>query len=252
METPRQQTFKSEREYSRLYYRFGCGVPDSILLFKKLGCKNLGEVIISTFKVAIFGAVNLMICCGVEKHYNDFTQIMKDFMNAIPQGDYKTMIKSTCKLAAFDVFYRPNFIFEDPNSIDSYKRVNPDEATIENMCELVRRSLIFLEDFGPVISTGFDFSPNGYTSIVNAGDGDFLTHDTLWDMKVHKSHLKSEHALQVLMYWIMGQHSGQEIFKGINKIGLYNPRSHTVYILEVSKIAPEIIRKIEREVICYE
>ena len=83
------------------------------------------------------------------------------------------------------------------------------------------------------------------------GDGDFLTSDTLWDFKVLKKSPQSKHTLQILMYWIMGQHSGQAIFNGINKIGIYNPRSNTAYTLDVSKIHSDTISAIEKEVICY-
>ncbi len=53
------------------------------------------------------------------------------------------------------------------------------------------------------------------------------------------------------MYWIMGQHSGQEIFKTITKIGLYNPRQNVAYTLDVAKIPAEVIREVEEKVICY-
>ena len=56
----------------------------------------------------------------------------------------------------------------------------------------------------------FTFEPTGYTKIVNAGDGDFLTKDTLWDFKVSKSKIDRKQTLQILMYWIMGKHSGKK------------------------------------------
>ena len=45
----------------------------------------------------------------------------------------------------------------------------------------------FWEDYGPIVKDGFTFEPNGYTEIVNSGDGDYLTADTIWDFKVSKS-----------------------------------------------------------------
>ncbi len=53
------------------------------------------------------------------------------------------------------------------------------------------------------------------------------------------------------MYWIMGQHSGQEIFKNIRKVGIFNPRLNIVYLLDISSISKEIITEVERDVICY-
>ena len=92
----------------------------------------------------------------------------------------------------------------------------------------------------------------GYTATVDAGDGDFLTQDTLWEFKVTKSRLTSQHTLQLLMYWIMGQHSGQEIYKGITRLGLFNPRLHKEYLLNTNDIPDEVIKAVERDVICYE
>ena len=53
------------------------------------------------------------------------------------------------------------------------------------------------------------------------------------------------------MYWIMGQHSGQKVYKNITRLGIFNPRLNFVYTLDLADIAPEIIEEIERDVICY-
>lgn len=92
----------------------------------------------------------------------------------------------------------------------------------------------------------------GYTATVSSGDGDFLSEDTLWDFKVSKSKPTSQHTLQLLMYWIMGQHSGQDKFKNITRLGIFNPRLNTVYLLNMEDVSPEIIATVEKEVICYE
>lgn len=91
----------------------------------------------------------------------------------------------------------------------------------------------------------------GYTATVSQGDGDFLTSDTLWDFKVSKLKPTNKNTLQLLMYWIMGQHSGQEIYKKITKLGIFNPRLNVVYLLDIKKIPKDIIETVEKEVICY-
>ena len=53
------------------------------------------------------------------------------------------------------------------------------------------------------------------------------------------------------MYWIMGQHSGNEMFKGIAKLGIFNPRLNVVYTYDISNISKETIKEIEEKVICY-
>jgi hypothetical protein len=57
---------------------------------------------------------------------------------------------------------------------------------------MVERSLKFVEEYGPIILEGFTFE-GGYTDIVQAGDGDFITEDTLWDFKVTSASITTRH-----------------------------------------------------------
>ena len=177
-------------------------------------------------------------------------------------------IQCATKLVSFDVWYRNTPVA--PIS-PTHREVNPNKETIENIRILVKRSTEFFKKYGPVTADGFTFEPvdadpekdaerlaklkkwtyGGYTSIVDAGDGDFLTKDTLWDFKVTKAAPTSKHTLQLLMYWIMGKHSGQPIYKNIDKIGIYNPRFNKVYTYKVSDLPKETIEYIEKEIICY-
>ena len=185
------------------------------------------------------------------------------------QGLDDKSIYNACKLVTFDVSCR------NPSrahlAIEAYNNVKPDLHTLANIRIMVERSLLFFKKYGPIVSAGFTFKPveintdakmemiisqkgtyGGYTATVSSGDGDFLTKDTLWDFKVTRDKPSSRDRLQVLMYWIMGKHSGQEIYKNINKIGIYNPRHNLVYLLDMETVSPEIIEIVEREVICYE
>ena len=203
----------------------------------------IGKRFLKAFEVSCTGAVHAQAYYGVEGAVEVFTALLTEALNKPDK-----LITNACKLVTFDVWYR------NPLSAvhsRTYEEVNPDGAAIENIRNMVKRSVRFFKEREPVISAGFDFAPSGYTKTVHSGDGDFLTADTLWDMKVRRSRLKSDSALQVLMYWIMGQHSGEEIFRDITKIGIYNPRQNVAYILDTEKISPEVIREIEDEVICY-
>lgn len=157
-------------------------------------------------------------------------------------------VAAACKLVTFDVWLRDRTAaLLSRNAADT----NPDGATIENLRIMIKRSLAFWEQYGPVVQDGFTFGPNGYTVTVDSGDGDYLTSDTLWDFKVVKSKLTSAHTLQLLMYWIMGQHSGQDIFKSIANIGVFNPRQNVVYLLDMHSVSKDVIKIVERDVICY-
>ena len=171
----------------------------------------------------------------------------KRFLKHIKKLDKKSIINA-CKLVTYDVWYR-----NPMNALKSRgpEETNPDNKTIENVRIMVERSIDFWKTYGPITSDGFTFEPNGYTNIVNTGDGDFLTEDTLWDFKVSKSKPTSKHTLQLLMYWIMGQHSGQDIFKTITRIGIYNPRLNCAYTLDVDRISDEVIKEVEEKVIGY-
>lgn len=129
---------------------------------------------------------------------------------------------------------------------------NPNAETIENIRIYIQRSLKFWDLYGPIKAEGITFEKKGYTKIVSTGDADYLTNDTLWDIKVLKSSIQSKHTLQLLMYYIMGKHSEKSEFNDITKIGIYNPRLNEAYILKVSEIPEEIIKMVEKDVICYE
>lgn len=164
------------------------------------------------------------------------------------KGINKKTIINACKLASYDVWYR------NPYAAITAKRPSipkPNRATIKNIKIMLQRSRRFWDSYGPIVADGFSFEPYGYTQTVHAGDGDFLTADTLWDFKVSKYRPTSKHTLQLLMYWIMGQHSGQAVFRPIHKLGIFNPRLNEVYLLDINQIPGEVIAEVESNVICY-
>lgn len=223
----------------------------------------MGTDIVEAFRISLQGAVMAEKMGGVKKALAIADKLLK----GIKGLDDNTVINA-CKLVTFDVWFRNPL---GAMMSKGYNETNPDKATIENIQTLVKRSMAFFEKYGPVTKDGFTFEPvradnkayekmmktgkgsfGGYTATVDSGDGDFLTADTLWDFKVSKTKPTNKHTLQLLMYWIMGKHSGQDIFKSITKLGIFNPRLSTVYLLEMSKVSADIIETVEREVICYE
>lgn len=226
-----------------------------------------------TFKISLSGL----------KYALDYNAdiISQKEINAIKTGitglDDISVINA-CKLASFDIWSR-NYSRAKNMPIG---QTNPDKATIQNIQTMVKRSLAFFEKYGPIVETGFHFAPvsalatkedgttaynwaayyemmetrqgsfGGYTPTVEAGEGDYLTRDTLWEFKVIKSKLTSRYTLQLLMYWIMGQHSGQEAFKSITKLGVFNPRLNKMYLYDIKHIPREVIQIVEKEIICYD
>lgn len=222
---------------------------------------TMGADIVEAFKISLQGAM-MAEKLGVKKSMSVAEKLIK----GIKGLDDKSVINA-CKLVTFDVWFRNPI---GAMMAKGYNETNPDRETIENIQTLVKRSITFFEKYGPVTKDGFTFEPGkpdekayekmiktgkgtygGYTVTVDSGDGDFLTADTLWDFKVSKSKPTNKHTLQLLMYWIMGQHSGQDVFKDITKLGIFNPRLNTVYLLDMSKVSADTIKTVEDEIICY-
>lgn len=203
---------------------------------------KIGADIKEAFKISLTGAI------GAEfLGKKNFVKKLNEILNNI-KGLDDTSIINACKAVTFDVWYRNPKAAELAKGADE---TNPDKETIENIKILIERSLSFWEKYGPIIVDGFTFEEKGYTDVVNAGDGDFLTKDTLWDFKVSKSEPKSDHTLQLLMYYIMGKHSEKPEFDNINKIGIFNPRLNKVYLLDINTVSKDVIKEVEKDVICY-
>ena len=152
---------------------------------------------------------------------------------------------AACKLAGYDVCYRVGAFWYKPVS-----EINPNECTVENIILMVKRSVEFWKEYGPIVQDGFSFY-GGYTPVITSGDGDFLTKDTLWDFKVIKREPTSKHTLQLLVYYIMGKHSRNEHFDSIEYLGIFNPRKNKVYRYPVKAIPDEIIKTVSHDVIGY-
>lgn len=202
----------------------------------------IGADLQEAFKISIMG-VSLATKLGLTTAEKE----AKKYLSGIKGLDDDSIINA-CKMVTFDVWYR------NPMSAmlaKTAKETNPDKVTIENIRTMVERSIKFFDEYGPITVDGFTFEPDGYTETVSSGDGDFLTADTLWDFKVTKSKPTNKHTLQLLMYWIMGQHSGKPEYKNITKLGIFNPRLNIVYLFDMSNVSAETIADIEKNVICY-
>lgn len=202
----------------------------------------MGTPLKDAFSVSLSGAYRAeLLTKGIQ------CKEAKKLLEEIKGIDNNSII-CTCKLVSFDVWARnPIGALVSP----TYNEINPDIKTIENIKIMIERSLNFWDKYGPIVEDGFHFSPNGYTEVVDTGDGDYLSKDTIWDFKVSKNDITNKHTLQLLMYYIMGKHSGNKIFKDINKLGFFNPRLNKVYILDVTDISNDVILSVEKDVIGY-
>ena len=210
------------------------------------------------FEISRWGYQNRMLLCSKE-------QIEEDKKNKMDMNSLLDNIKGlddwsitcACKAVSYDQWYR------DPSiavRMRGAKYIWPNKETKENIREMVNRSLKFIKLYGPITWYGFDFIDfnedgsiykSGYTDTVDTGDGDLLTRECMWDLKTIKDKPTSKHSLQLIMYYLMGKHSGLEFYNEIDKIGFYNPRLNKVYLLEIENIPKETLINIEKNVIGY-
>ncbi len=193
----------------------------------------LGTPLEEAFKISILGA---QIASEEKKIYK--------LLKSVKGLDDKS-IATACKIVGYDVCYRSG-----PFGFKGVDHIKADENTIKNIRIMVVRSLTFFEEYGPITKDGFTFE-GGYTNIITAGDGDFLTADTLWDFKVSKNNPTSAQTLQLLIYYIMGKHSIHSEFEGIENLGIFNPRQNCVYLKEIQTIPDEIIAEVSQDIIGY-
>ena len=194
---------------------------------------RLGTDIVEAFSISILGARII----GEELSCIRYLQKIKGLDDA--------SISIAAKVVGYDVCFRAG-----PMGYRPVETIVADKDTIGNIRIMVERSLAFFKKYGPIVKDGFTFE-GGYTKIVETGDGDFLTKDTLWDFKVSGKDPTNKHTLQLLMYYLMGIHSKHSYFKEIKKVGIYNPRLNRVYTYNLANIPASVFSEIEKEVIGY-
>lgn len=193
----------------------------------------MGTPIDEAFRISLSGAARVLEADYAQNLISEIT------------GLDDTSISNACKLVGYDVCFRAGIALYKP-----VQEICPNSETIANIRTMVNRSLSFWKEYGPIVIDGITFK-GGYTSIVSSGDADFLTDDTLWDFKVSKEPPRSQHTLQLLMYYIMGCHSIHKEFEKIKNIGIFNPRLNTVYLMNVSNIDEKVLQVVSSEIIGY-
>lgn len=136
---------------------------------------------------------------------------------------------SACKLSGYDVVYRKGLTLF--NGVD---KIEPDNDTIKNIQIMVKRAVLFFQNSG-VIESEITFE-GGYSDAISSGDGDYLSKDTFWDMKVTKNEPNKDHTLQLLIYTILLSNSVKHKDTTIKKIGIFNPRKNKSYVFRLADI----------------
>lgn len=159
----------------------------------------------------------------------------------------KQTITAACRLVFFDDAFRGG----EPVDPAAALGATVSWHTLQDLAAMLMRLGTFLASFGPVTWDGFTFE-GGYTSKISFGDGDLLTHDTLWDLKVSAWPPTPSHTLQLAVYYLMGLHSTHQAYRAIRRLGIYNPRLNTAWTIATSRIDPHLALGIERDIIGYQ
>lgn len=161
----------------------------------------------------------------------------------IPDDD---AIRAAVHLVGYDIAFR-----FDTDAYTGDHSV-PDEVTIIHIRTMVERAVSFFSAYGPITEDGFTpVNRLSKTPLVDSGDGDFLTADTLWDFKVSVNPPTAVHTLQLLMYLLMGRRSGQDEFQELTHLGIFNPRLNTVYRLALEDVPATVVNAVSHDVIGY-
>ena len=157
----------------------------------------------------------------------------------------KSIAAATAFTSYFDTLYR-----QGSSALKFLEPKIPDAATMENMRIMDDRATKFFTDESPIVKSELTFV-GGYTETITQGDADFMSSDTLWDMKVSKKAPLNKYTLQLAVYYSMAKHSGDSDYQSLTTVGIFNPRLNIAYRLPMSKIDLAVIEAIDQEVIGY-
>lgn len=192
-----------------------------------------GDSVEDAFRISILGAKRL-------GRYDE----VKPIIAAITGLDDESIINA-CRLCLFDGYIRAG---KAPKG--KLSDLQPDLQTCQNIRTLVSRTVEFFKAHGPVVDRAPTFF-GGYTTTISRGDGDYITKDTFWDMKVSKNPINKDQTLQVAIYFLMGKHSLWPWFDTLRYIGIFNPRLNRSYVFDMKSLPESVLKDIETDVIGY-
>lgn len=150
------------------------------------------------------------------------------------QGRDWNSVHSICKLTDYD-----NLSHTSSRSLHNEETISPE--TVHTIQIMAKRYVAFLQQYDSTVRTDYTFDTENYPLPPYRDRPIFPSADTLWLFLSTRSRPSGQHALYLLLYYLMGTRSDPEIFGSINKLGIYNPRHNTVYTLALDRIDPDLI-----------
>lgn len=81
------------------------------------------------------------------------------------------------------------------------------------------------------------------------GDYDYLTEDSIIDMKILSKKITNKHTLQIILYWIIGMKSDKKHFSNVKHLQFYDPRLNVEYQFDLDDLTPQLLKPILEEVL---
>lgn len=172
-------------------------------------------------------------------------QVAEQLLLSITSSNDPSVINAT-KLVSYEMALKSKA--KDYQTID---QIDPDKDTIFNIRTMVTRGLLFLDQFGPMVKEAFGFG-GAYTDEVTRDEADFLSQDSLWNFSYSTEEPSQEEILLLFSCYQLGKHTGQDEFKEIKKLGIFNPRFNKTYQINLADIPARTMLAIEKDVLGYE
>ena len=181
----------------------------------------LGESPENAFRVSIMGADMVSESIFARKNLSLITDNPTD----------DESITAAYHLVRYDVVVRRGAQFYQSKS-----RTNLTPEDFVEIRTMILRTVNFFNDQNQdILDMGITFE-GGYNNYVSSADADFISQNTLWDLKTSSSDPTPKDSLQLLGYYLLGLRSENDLFKQVDTLGVYNPRLNTSYTIKLSEI----------------
>lgn len=192
------------------------------------------------FRISILGANMVGM---IDQAHEYFKNIGLELAKGQDRNN-KVIVENACRLVQFDSVVRAMYIPEN-------KPVHLNEVDIEYVACM---EMMLLNRFNhvekPIVEMGFIVNGDD-AKFIGASDGDYLTEDSLIDLKVSKKEPDAKNTLQLLLYYLMGLHEKPEVFGKIKYLKILNPRLNKVYAYDLSNLPQSVVDEVNQKVIGY-
>ena len=203
----------------------------------------LGSPVEGAFGIALRGA-KLVGASSVDEARGLCGQLQRAVDSArSAEGLSDDDIAHAVSLARFDAAYRAG-----AKALERERASSADAATAADIRTMVARTVRFFTENGPLTSTEMTFE-GGYFGNIDKGDADYLTADCLWDLKTSKVPPKPHDTLQLAIYYLLALRSPKPEYRGIERLGFYNPRLNASWDIPVLELDELVLDEIQRNVL---